>query len=168
MINAVIIPQIFLKKLKESDIISPLNQGYGMVEINGEINSYAQALQELIKLAHKNLINGEFKGQINTTQRNKLLSNKAIDKSINNGFTRKAHLLAIVNIDKIFSGASCLGRFDDTKNSQGNLKILRFCSEFILNGEKTKALITAKESIDKKGRKSNNIIKIYSLELLRE
>ena len=85
-----------------------------------------------------------------------------------NGFTRKAHLLAIVNIDKIFSGANCLGRFDDTKNSQGNLKILRFCSEFILNGEKTKALITAKESIDKKGRKSNNIIKIYSLELLRE
>ena len=84
-----IIPQIFLKKLKESVIISPLKEVNDMIKLNGTIKNNEEVINTLKELAGVDLINGEFKAQINHNQREKLISNRAISKSENNGFSRQ-------------------------------------------------------------------------------
>ena len=156
-----IIPQIFLKKLKESVIISPLKEVNDMIKLNGTIKNNEEVINTLKELAGVDLINGEFKAQINHNQREKLISNRAISKSENNGFSRQEHLIAVANIDKLFKGARLLGRFDDIKHGQKDIKILRFENYCIFENKIAKCLITAKETKNNKMHKIN----IYSLEL---
>ena len=87
---------------------------------------------------------------------NKMLSNKAVGKSIDNGFTREDHLRAVENIKKLFEEAHLYSTKSDTKNNAANvLSIKRFISP--IDHEK-EAYITVKESL-------NNGHRIYSLEL---
>lgn len=87
---------------------------------------------------------------------NKMLSNKAVGKSIENGFTREDHLRAVENIKKLFEEAHLYSTKSDTKNNAANvLSIKRFISP--IDHEK-EAYITVKESL-------NNGHRIYSLEL---
>ena len=117
-----------------------------MIKLNGTIKNNEEVINTLKELAGVDLINGEFKAQINHNQREKLISNRAISKSENNGFSRQEHLIAVANIDKLFKGARFLGRFDDIKHGQKDIKILRFENYCIFENKIAKCLITAKET----------------------
>ena len=132
-----------------------------MIKLNGTIKNNEEVINTLKELAGVDLINGELKAQINHNQREKLISNRAISKSENNGFSRQEHLIAVANIDKLFKGARFLGRFDDIKHGQKDIKILRFENYCIFENKIAKCLITAKETKNHKMHKIN----IYSLEL---
>ncbi|MCI6344454.1 MAG: hypothetical protein MSH30_02730 [Campylobacter sp.] len=142
-------------------IISALKEVNDMIKLNGTIKNNQEVINTLKELAGVDLINGEFKAQINHNQREKLISNRAISKSENNGFSRQEHLIAVANIDKLFKGARLLGRFDDIKHGQKDIKILRFEKYCIFGNKIAKCLITAKETKNHKMHKIN----IYSLEL---
>ena len=97
-----------------------------MIKLNGTIKNNEEVINTLKELAGVDLINGEFKAQINHNQREKLISNRAISKSENNGFSRQEHLIAVANIGKLFEGARLLGRFDDIKHEKKRCKNIAF------------------------------------------
>lgn len=94
------------------------------------------------------------KAYFNLKSLSKMMSDKAIKKSLENGFSREQHLRAVSEIKKLFEKASLVKTDKDLKGSRSIL-IHRFNSEF----ENSNALITTKESLDK------NKNKIYSVEL---
>ena len=59
----------------------------------------------MLKYAHKNLTNEEtgIKAQVNSTQRGELTSNRSIENSLLNGFTREQHYGAAAKIDELYS-----------------------------------------------------------------
>ena len=95
-----------------------------------------------------------FKGVFNLKSLSKMTSDKAIQKSINNGFSKEEHLRAVLDIERLFKNANLAKTYNDEKGGK-NVLIHRFNSEF----ENANALITTKESLDK------DLNKIYSLEL---
>lgn len=94
------------------------------------------------------------KAYFNLKSLSKMMSDKAIKKSLENGFSREQHLRAVSEIKKLFEKASLVKTDKDLKGS-GSILIHCFNSEF----ENSNALITTKESLDK------NKNKIYSVEL---
>ena len=118
--------------------------------------------KEILKsIAGKDLKNLEsgITAQINTNQYNKMVSNAAVNKSLQNGFTRENHFEALANIEDIFQNAILLKRTGDLKNNDNNVKIYRFASPFVIDDEIADALLTVKESIGSDQRR------VYSLEL---
>ncbi|EJE0943279.1 DEAD/DEAH box helicase family protein, partial [Campylobacter upsaliensis] len=95
-----------------------------------------------------------FKGVFNLKSLSKMTSDKAIQKSVNNGFSKEEHLRAVLDIERLFKNANLAKTYNDEKGGK-NVLIHRFNSEF----ENANALITTKESLDK------DLNKIYSLEL---
>ena len=83
-----------------------------------------------------------------------MLSDKAIEKSINNGFSREEHLKAVYEIKSLFENSKLMATNND-KSRDENILIHRFNSDFM----DANALITTKESLDK------NKNRIYSVEL---
>ncbi|ENB4015397.1 hypothetical protein ABHN87_001799, partial [Campylobacter upsaliensis] len=82
----------------------------------------------------------------------KMLSDKAIQKSINNGFSREEHLRAVEVVDELFKRAKkALSKIDEKDK---NLSIYRYNAPF----ENANALMTLKEY-------KQNGKRIYSLEL---
>ncbi|ELY0804316.1 hypothetical protein SLM93_000270 [Campylobacter upsaliensis] len=95
-----------------------------------------------------------FKGVFNLKSLSKMTSDKAIQKSVNNGFSKEEHLRAVLDIERLFKNANLAKTYNDEKGGK-NVLIHRFNSEF----ENANALITTKESLDK------DLNKIYTLEL---
>ena len=85
----------------------------------------------------------------------KMTSDKAIQKSIDNGFSREEHLKAVLDIQRLFENAKLAQTHGDNKNLSENVLIHRLNSEL----ENGNALITTKESLD------INKNRVYSLEL---
>ena len=100
---------------------------------------------------------------INSTQKEKLFSEKAIAKTVYNGFTREDHFEALANIESLYSNAILLKEHPDLKNGDQAVKIKRFAAPFVIDGESgfviADAFLTVKTSLDK------NTERIYSLEL---
>ena len=98
---------------------------------------------------------------INIKQINEMLSNRAVNKSINNGFSQEQHLEATGNIKKLYEDANLtLTRPDEKKTpgSQGLKSIKIFHCDTKVAGEGAVAKLTVKESFQHGHR-------VYSIEL---
>lgn len=89
-----------------------------------------------------------------------MISRKALDKSINNGFTREEHFQAVANIEALYENAVLIHAGGDSKNNDPLIVMRRFAAPIVLNGTVADALLTAKESLDKE-----NSTRLYALEL---
>ncbi len=128
------------------------------VSINGISKEEAfNIINSLIGVPLTNIATG-IKAYMNSTQRDKMISNAATRKSAKNGFSFRIHNEVASIIDKLWKYA-LLFEIRDDRNKDINIKsIKRFISPFRY-GEKTAfAYITAKES-------KMNGHRIYSLEL---
>ncbi|MBS4241694.1 hypothetical protein CVU5213_08210, partial [Campylobacter vulpis] len=119
-----------------------------------ERNAFIERFSHLKGLLFSNENTG-IKASFGTAELKKMTSDKAILKSVNNGFSVKEHLEAVKNIKELYEKASYKGVDDDVKHSDKAVKIHHFISEF----EGGNAEILVKESLDK------NQNKIYTLEL---
>ncbi|WP_297192377.1 PBECR2 nuclease fold domain-containing protein [uncultured Campylobacter sp.] len=88
----------------------------------------------------------------------KMSSDKAIAKSVDNGFSKMEHLEAVANIKELFRNSKKLISKGDVKNSDNNLIINRYVSDLNVNDKEAKALLTLKEY-------NENGKRFYSLEL---
>lgn len=98
--------------------------------------------------------------QVNHTQREKIVSGRAAKKSAANGFAVRDHMTAAANIDALFENAVELENRPDEKNHKKNVRIHRYAAPIVIRGELATALLTLKESTDKKDG-----TRLYSLEL---
>lgn len=87
----------------------------------------------------------------------KMTSDKAIAKSVANGFSPQEHFKAVQDIENLYQGAVFKETHKDKKSENPNVFIHRYNADF--NGNN--ALITIKESLDSNSKGN----KIYTLEL---
>ena len=100
------------------------------------------------------------KARFSKNTANKIVSDKAITKSVVNGFSPQEHFEAAENIRGIFEQSEYIGNFSDDTNDSNILAIHRFQKNIILsNGRECVAYITLKE-VKKEGSR------IYTQELL--
>lgn len=92
------------------------------------------------------------------TGASKMISNKAVQKSKNNGFSLGQHLEAVRNIKSIFEDAELSETHPDRANDPNIVEIKRFRCDTTVGNEKAIAKITVKETV-------RNGHKIYSVEL---
>ena len=121
----------------------------------------AELEQKLEPLLHKEIIN-ESSGQIasiSKTTLKKIGSNQALQKSIDNGFSKEEHFLAGKNIDSLYEKSFLQQTTGDLKNNDKAIKIHRFLANATLNDKPAQAKILVKESMDKDTKR------IYTLEL---
>lgn len=114
----------------------------------------------MIRIAGQNLTNlptGKI-AQINSQQRGKLVSNKALASSMRNGFTAEQHNAAAANIDLLWKHAEPLIQKSDKNNDPNIAAIQRFAAPFIVSNDVAVAYMTVKESMA-------NGHRIYSIEL---
>ena len=109
-------------------------------------------------MAGKELTNEEnnIKAFVNSNQKGKLISNKAVNKSIANGFTREEHYAAASEIDKLYKEATMTfkgGNRDDELKS-----VKRFVACFNIGKEKAYACMLLKENKEGSNR-------LYTIEL---
>lgn len=122
--------------------------------------NYSEALNNLRSLQGQTFVNADtgIEARLSANGVNKLLSNKAREKSNANGFTNEEHFEAAANIDRLFENAVLTETREDRKGSEHIISIKRFSAPFYTGKEFAEAYITAKESIQHGHR-------IYSLEL---
>ena len=118
----------------------------------------SEALESLMRLAGSNIKNREtgIDAQINSIQRNKLVSKVALSKSKDNGFSFEDHFTAVANIDQLFENGSMVDDRPDKDGDPNVLSVKRFSAPIFLGDEFAEAYITVKETVGNK---------IYSIEL---
>lgn len=116
-----------------------------------------EALKALAKKPLVNLQTG-IEAQINAVQRNKILSNAATNKSINNGYTRQEHNAAAAIIERLWRHAEQIETRPDRSGDRNIKTIGRFIAPVIFTERDANAYITVKET-----RIAGH--RIYSLEL---
>ena len=118
-----------------------------------------QTKEILNSLVGKNITN-QNDGRIAQISRKniaKMTSDKAIQKSVDNGFTPQEHFKAVQDIENLYQEAVLKETHKDKKSGNPNVFIHRYNADF--NGNN--ALITIKESLDSNSKGN----KIYTLEL---
>lgn len=115
------------------------------------------ALKPLYGKAIKNIPTG-MEATFASKGANKMVSNKAVDKSKVNGYSEEQHLEAVKNIKQLFENAELSEQHSDRAGSVNIKNIDRFRTKTIVGGEPAIAKITVKETV-----KNGN--KIYSVEL---
>lgn len=96
--------------------------------------------------------------RISTTGLHKISSQKAFNKSLNNGFSQEEHYKAGELIKDLYENSNYL-KSEKAKNNSDDIKaIYRYVSPLQINGKNALALITLKENLQSGNR-------IYSLEL---
>ena len=117
-----------------------------------------EALKSLERLSGRDITNREtgIKAQINSTQRNKLVSGATLAKSQNNGFSFEDHFAAVANIDKLFENGTMVDDRPDKSGDPNVVSIKRFVAPVLLGDDFAEAYITVKETTGSK---------IYSMEL---
>ncbi|MDL0102545.1 LPD23 domain-containing protein, partial [Campylobacter felis] len=129
---------------------------------NKEANTHTlreQTKKFLSALVGKNITN-QNDGRIASISRKniaKMTSDKAIAKSVNNGFSEAEHFEAVGDIENLYQKAILKQTHGDAKSNNANVLFHRYNADF----KGANALITLKESLDK-NTKGN---KIYTLEL---
>ncbi len=116
-------------------------------------------LESLDKKALTNRDTGTV-AQINGNQRRKIVSDAAVRKSKNNGFSEAEHFQAAANIEALYENAVLLHSGPDTKNHDPFLMIHRFGAPVVLDGKIADAILVLKESVNKE-----NCTRLYALEL---
>ena len=97
-------------------------------------------------------------GVVTDTERNKISSKKAVDKSIANGFTRDEHFTAAQDLKNLFENSTLKQSHSDYKENPNILQVHRFVKEVNINNKQAIAQIALFEKIEGKNR-------IYTLEL---
>ena len=122
--------------------------------------SRQKAIDALDALAGKELVNAEtgIKARISGAQRNKIVSNAAMDKSGENGFNSRQHFAVASRIGNAWKHATLVETRSDLEMDTNIVSIKRFEAPIKLDDEPAVAYITAKESVAHGHR-------IYSLEL---
>ena len=97
-------------------------------------------------------------GVVTDTERNKISSKKAVDKSIANGFTRDEYFTAAQDLKNLFENATKAQSHNDYKQRENIAQVHRFVKDLYINDKQAQAKITLFEKIEGKNR-------IYTLEL---
>ncbi|ELS9368734.1 hypothetical protein R6V89_000243 [Campylobacter jejuni] len=115
-----------------------------------------ESKNKLKSILNKDIENSQtkIKARVSTTGLNKMTSDKAIQKSINNGFTLEEHFKAVNNIEGLFKNAKFIMSEADKKGG----KDVKAIHRYVANLNNSQAKITLKESYEHGHR-------IYSLEL---
>lgn len=135
---------------------SSLNQELKDTPKKSQREQVKQQLQSIknIDITHKSGI----VARLSSTGIDKMLSDKAIQKSLDNGFTKEQHFNAVANIENLFKNSDFL-RTEAPKNQSADIVgIHRYINAQDLQAQNAQALITLKESIENGNR-------IYSVEL---
>lgn len=148
----------------------------GNKNINPATLQLAQAVNSARLLSPRNKVKAELQEKVqgkpihnkatntdailSSTGIKKMLSDKAVNKSIANGFTEEEHLEAAEQIKSLFEEAELAEERPDTKNNDSNVTIKRYTSGTEVGKENKKAVakITVKETVE-------NGQRIYSVEL---
>ena len=115
-----------------------------------------QQLQSIknIDITHKSGI----VARLSSTGIDKMLSDKAIQKSLDNGFSQEQHFSAVADIERLFKNSD-FSHTEAPKNQSADIVgIHRYINSQDLQAQNAQALITLKESIENGNR-------IYSVEL---
>ena len=104
-------------------------------------------------------INSGMKAQVSSDGINKMISVKAVDKSINNGYTKEEHFASVENVINLYKISKLTQSEKPNNNSVDVIAYHKFIADFSINAKPTKAKITLRETIQAGNR-------IYSLELL--
>lgn len=132
-----------------------------------QIHYLAKITKDLLKpyvgtIFHNKKVPGidDFKAPFSMNSIKKLTSDKAITKSVVNGFSIEEHFEAVKKIKEIFEESDYIGAFSDDKNVENVIDIKRFQKRIILStGKKAYAYITIKNTIQQND-------KLYSIELM--
>ncbi|MDY3113753.1 MAG: hypothetical protein SOW25_05445, partial [Helicobacter sp.] len=118
----------------------------------------SETKNNLEKLLNKDIINAHDGRVAQVTRKNiaKMTSDKAIEKSVKNGFTQEEHFKAVNNIEALFQNATFKETSKDLKSDNPNILIHRYLSK---DGDNN-VLLTIKETL-----KNDSGNRIYSLEL---
>ena len=147
-------------KLKEyTDSVFKTANTHATVDKNANaIANKRKSTMELLKPLYGTKITNKETGIIATfasTGARKMVSGKAIAKSIKNGFTEDEHLNAVKKIKQLFENAHLARTHADKNEAENVIQIKRFVAGI---GDGAEALITVKET-----KQAGH--KIYSLEL---
>ncbi|ARJ56106.1 hypothetical protein [Campylobacter cuniculorum] len=151
--------------LKQDVQESPQETQNEMLYLNTDSPKGIKALREDLKahlqpLLNKEIINKEtnMHGVITQREMNKISSNKAVEKSLKNGFSTDEHFKASAEIKNLFENATLTETHADNKHRMNILAVHRFKSDLKINDKEATAKITLFEK--KQGKN-----KIYTLEL---
>lgn len=132
------------------------------VSYNQELLSRKAAEKIIAEYKNKKLTNKETSLNANygSEGAGKLVSQKAVNKSVRNGFTEEEHFTIASHIKEIFEEANLISIEPDRDSDlNDNVKeVRRYATEFDLNGKKGFALMTVKLNKDETN-------KMYALEL---
>lgn len=126
----------------------------GIAELRKDLK---QALEPSL---NKEIVNKEqgLSGVITTEEVKKIMSKKAVDKSVANGFSRDEHIEVAKHIERLFTESKLLRSHKDYKENPNILQVHRFIKDIEVNGKEANALITLFEKMQGKN-------KIYTIEL---
>ena len=145
--------------VNSADILKRSNDlDISQMVLTQKATTQTEALKNLERLAGRDIKNREtgIDAQINSTQRNKLVSKVALSKSKDNGFSFEDHFTAVANIDQLFENGSMVDDRPDKDGDPNVLSVKRFSAPLLLGDEFAEAYITVKETVGNK---------IYSIEL---
>ena len=146
------------KKLDEWSIKQPINlQTQGEKSIKELRTSLKEALKDVLNKDITNKQTGMV-GRISSTGMNKISSTKALNKSLENGFTKEEHYKVGESIEQLFSLASLREKHADYKGRPNIAQVYRFERPLVIDNKEAIAKITMFEKIE-----GNN--RVYSLEL---
>ena len=126
----------------------------GIAELRKDLK---QALEPSL---NKEIVNKEqgLSGVITTEEVKKIMSSKAVAKSVANGFSRDEHIEVAKHIERLFTESKLLRSHKDYKENPNILQVHRFVKDIEVNGKEANALITLFEKMQGKN-------KIYTIEL---
>lgn len=106
----------------------------------------------------QNISSGMF-ASVSSDGISKMISSKAVDKSINNGYTKEEHFASVENVLSLFKVSELAHSEKPNNKSADVIAYHKFIADFSINHKPTKAKITLRETLQAGNR-------IYSLELL--
>ena len=140
-------------------------QGYTAVKKNDEIIELGNEIQNLrdelttalTPILNKDITNisSGITAQVSKTSIKKMGSDKAVNKSIENGFSLQQHFKASADIENLYKKATKRATTKDLKNGDPAIQIHTFISQV---NDNANAKILVKESLDK------DLRRIYTLE----
>ncbi|WP_104638559.1 LPD3 domain-containing protein, partial [Helicobacter bizzozeronii] len=116
--------------------------------------------QNLLPILNQDIMNKQTGviARISTNGVKKISSDKALNKSLENGFTKEEHFKVGADIKTLFENARLGETHPDYKERSGIKAVHRYFTEISINGKKAQVKITVREITDQGHR-------IYSIEL---
>ncbi|MDY5821662.1 MAG: hypothetical protein SPJ83_02515, partial [Helicobacter sp.] len=142
-------------KAVEVDRFSNVLDSKPLQELQSLRNNLAAILTPILNKDITNISSG-ITAQVSKTSIKKMGSDKAVNKSIENGFSLQQHFKASADIENLYKNATKKATTKDLKNGDPAIQMHTFISQV---NDNTNAKILVKESLDKDSRR------IYTLEL---